>query len=89
MPWGLKNGNHILPSEVRRKAVTCGVRRCPIGHDVFNAQSETGLHVLLLYLSWGTLCARICADSIIEKGLAAERKSEADQEFTFGVEVSN
>lgn len=92
MPWGLKNGNHVLPSDLRRKAVTCGVegvRRCPIGHDAFSAQSETGLHALLIYLNWGTLYARLNADSIIEKGLAVERKSEADQEFTFGVEVSN
>ena len=29
------------------------------------------------------------ADSIIEKGPTAERKSEVDQEFTFRVEVSN
>ena len=74
-------GNHVLPGELRRKAVTCGVqcvRRCPIGHDAFNAQSETGLHVLLIYVNWGTLHARLYADSIIEKGPATERKSEAD-----------
>jgi len=26
VPWGLKNdGDHVLPSELRRRAVTCGV----------------------------------------------------------------
>ena len=44
--------NDVLPSELRRKGVTCGVegvRRCPIGQDAFNAQLETGLQVLLIY----------------------------------------
>ena len=49
VPWGLKGGDRVLPSELRLRAVTCGVegvRKCPIGHGAFNARVETGLRVL-------------------------------------------